>query len=67
MARPEEPLQPSSPNERIRLAIIDLRVTLESLRLAKEGAKDIEPTPRDVSIAITHIEDALLRLLNGTP
>lgn len=32
----------------------------------KQAGRD-DPMGRDVSIAITHLEDALLRLVHGTP
>lgn len=55
------------PAEMIRMASEDIRDALQTLQERRSLVGRDDPAGRDVSIAITHLEDALLRLTVGTP
>jgi hypothetical protein len=59
---------PREREERIELCVVGLDQVLGILREVQVVASpDTTITPRDISIAITHVEDALVRLVYGTP
>lgn len=55
------------PEEMLRMASDDIRDALRTLQERRTLVGREDPSGRDVSIAITHLEDALLRLTVGTP
>ncbi len=55
------------PAESIKVAADSIRDALLTLKVRREKVGRDDPAGRDVSIAITHLEDALLRLTVGTP
>ena len=55
------------PAELLRMASEDTRSALRTLQERRTLVGRDDPVGRDVSIAITHLEDALLRLTVGTP
>lgn len=55
------------PAEMLRMASDDIRDALRTLQERRAAVGRDDPAGRDVSIAITHLEDALLRLTVGTP
>ena len=57
----------NDPAELLKVAADNIREALHNLQARRATVGRDDPAGRDVSIAITHLEDALLRITVGAP